>query len=46
MEQLPHQMPIWLGYVCFMVILLGYQQVARYLGSVDYHYKTLFQDLA
>ncbi|XP_036098134.1 phosphofurin acidic cluster sorting protein 2-like [Molossus molossus] len=45
-EQLSHQMPDWLGYVCFVVIPLGCHAVARYLGSVDHYYKTFFQDLA
>ncbi|KAM7067079.1 phosphofurin acidic cluster sorting protein 2-like [Molossus nigricans] len=45
-EQLSHQMPDWLGYVCFVVIPLGSHPVARYLGSVDHYYKNCFQDLA
>ncbi|KAM7039957.1 phosphofurin acidic cluster sorting protein 2-like [Molossus nigricans] len=45
-EQLSHQMPDWLGYVCFVVIPLGSHPVARYLGSVDHYYKIFFQDLA
>ncbi|KAM7067068.1 phosphofurin acidic cluster sorting protein 2-like [Molossus nigricans] len=45
-EQLSHQMPDWLGYVCFVVIPLGSHAVARYLGSVDHYYKIFFQDLA
>ncbi|KAM7069288.1 phosphofurin acidic cluster sorting protein 2-like [Molossus nigricans] len=45
-EQLSHQMPDWLGYVCFVVIPLGSHAVSRYLGSVDHYYKIFFQDLA
>ncbi|KAM7067066.1 phosphofurin acidic cluster sorting protein 2-like [Molossus nigricans] len=45
-EQLSHKIPDWLGYMCFVVILLGSHPMATYLGSVDYHYKIFFQDLA
>ncbi|KAM7067078.1 LOW QUALITY PROTEIN: phosphofurin acidic cluster sorting protein 2-like [Molossus nigricans] len=45
-EQLSHKMPDWLGYMCFVVILLGSHPMATYLGSVDYHCKIFFQDLA
>ncbi|XP_054565551.1 phosphofurin acidic cluster sorting protein 2-like [Eptesicus fuscus] len=45
-EQLSHKNPDWLGYLRFLVIPLGSHPVASYLGSVDYRYNHLFQDLA
>ncbi|XP_054565648.1 phosphofurin acidic cluster sorting protein 2-like [Eptesicus fuscus] len=45
-EQLSHKNPDWLGYMRFLVIPLGSHPVASYLGSVDYRYNHLFQDLA
>nr|KAF6369946.1 phosphofurin acidic cluster sorting protein 2 [Myotis myotis] len=45
-EQLSHKALDWLGYMHFLVILLGSHPLARYLGSVDCHYHKLLQDLA
>uniref|UniRef100_G1Q2A0 Phosphofurin acidic cluster sorting protein 2 n=1 Tax=Myotis lucifugus TaxID=59463 RepID=G1Q2A0_MYOLU len=36
----------WLGYMHFLVILLGSNPVARYLGSMHYRYHSFFPDLA
>lgn len=36
----------WLGYMHFLVTLLGSHSVARYLGSMEIRYNNLFQDLA
>ncbi|KAM4690822.1 phosphofurin acidic cluster sorting protein 2 [Rhinophrynus dorsalis] len=43
-DQLSHKTPDWLGYLRFLIIPLGSHPVAKYLGSVDYKYNTLFQD--
>ncbi|KAM3919208.1 phosphofurin acidic cluster sorting protein 2 isoform 2-T3 [Leptodactylus fuscus] len=45
-EQLSHKTPDWLGYLRFLIIPLGSNPVAKYLGTVDYKYNNLFQDLA
>uniref|UniRef100_L7N197 Phosphofurin acidic cluster sorting protein 1/2 C-terminal domain-containing protein n=1 Tax=Myotis lucifugus TaxID=59463 RepID=L7N197_MYOLU len=46
LELLSYKMLNWLGYVHFLVILLGSNPVARYLGSINYRYTNFFQDLA
>ncbi|KAM8921027.1 phosphofurin acidic cluster sorting protein 2 isoform 2-T2 [Pelodytes ibericus] len=43
-EHLSHKTPDWLGYLRFLIIPLGSNPVAKYLGSVDYRYNNLFQD--
>ncbi|XP_071971359.1 phosphofurin acidic cluster sorting protein 2 isoform X9 [Engystomops pustulosus] len=45
-EQLSHKTPDWLGYLRFLIIPLGSNPVAKYLGTVDYKYNNLFQDSA
>ncbi|XP_069806295.1 phosphofurin acidic cluster sorting protein 2 isoform X3 [Dendropsophus ebraccatus] len=45
-EQLSHKTPDWLGYIRFLIIPLGSNPVAKYLGSVDSKYNNLFQDSA
>uniref|UniRef100_G1Q346 Phosphofurin acidic cluster sorting protein 1/2 C-terminal domain-containing protein n=1 Tax=Myotis lucifugus TaxID=59463 RepID=G1Q346_MYOLU len=45
LELLSYKMLNWLGYVHFLVILLGSNPVARYLGSIHYRYTNFFQDL-
>uniref|UniRef100_L7N1R2 Phosphofurin acidic cluster sorting protein 2 n=1 Tax=Myotis lucifugus TaxID=59463 RepID=L7N1R2_MYOLU len=46
LELLSYKMLDWLGYEHFLVIPLGSNPVARYLGSVHYRYNSFFQDLA
>nr|KAF6296178.1 hypothetical protein mMyoMyo1_009244 [Myotis myotis] len=46
LELLSYKMLDWLGYVHFLVIPLGSNPVARYLGSMHYRYNSFFQDLA
>ncbi|XP_056401398.1 phosphofurin acidic cluster sorting protein 2 isoform X4 [Hyla sarda] len=45
-EQLSHKTPDWLGYIRFLIIPLGSNPVAKYLGTVDSKYNNLFQDSA
>ncbi|XP_077116795.1 phosphofurin acidic cluster sorting protein 2 isoform X12 [Ranitomeya variabilis] len=45
-EQLSHKTPDWVGYLRFLIIPLGSNPVAKYLGTVDYKYNNLFQDSA
>uniref|UniRef100_G1PZ25 Phosphofurin acidic cluster sorting protein 1/2 C-terminal domain-containing protein n=1 Tax=Myotis lucifugus TaxID=59463 RepID=G1PZ25_MYOLU len=45
LELLSYKLLNWLGYVHFLVILLGSNPVARYLGSIHYRYTNFFQDL-
>ncbi|TRY91375.1 hypothetical protein DNTS_008523 [Danionella cerebrum] len=45
-DHLTHKTPDWLGYLRFLVIPLGAHPVAKYLGSIDYRYNSLFQDSA
>ncbi|XP_075700528.1 phosphofurin acidic cluster sorting protein 2-like isoform X4 [Rhinoderma darwinii] len=45
-DQLSHKTPDWLGYLRFLIIPLGSNPVAKYLGTVDYKYHNLFQDSA
>ncbi|EPQ10179.1 Phosphofurin acidic cluster sorting protein 2 [Myotis brandtii] len=46
LELLSYKMLNWLGYMSFLVILLGSHPVARNLGSMHYHYNSFFQELA
>ncbi|EPQ14391.1 Phosphofurin acidic cluster sorting protein 2 [Myotis brandtii] len=46
LELLSYKVLNWLGYMSFLVIPLGSNPVARYLGSVHYRYNSFFQDLA
>uniref|UniRef100_A0A8D0DRQ0 Phosphofurin acidic cluster sorting protein 2 n=1 Tax=Salvator merianae TaxID=96440 RepID=A0A8D0DRQ0_SALMN len=45
-EQLASKTPDWLNYLRFLVVPLGSHPVAKYLGSVDNRYSTLFLDAA
>uniref|UniRef100_A0A8C3AA43 Phosphofurin acidic cluster sorting protein 2 n=1 Tax=Cyclopterus lumpus TaxID=8103 RepID=A0A8C3AA43_CYCLU len=45
-EHLSHKTPDWLGYIRFLIIPLGAHPVSKYLGTIDYRYNSLFQDLA
>ncbi|XP_057715338.1 phosphofurin acidic cluster sorting protein 2 isoform X3 [Corythoichthys intestinalis] len=45
-DHLTHKTPDWLGYMRFLVIPLGAHPVSKYLGSIDYRYNALFQDVA
>ncbi|XP_034050890.1 phosphofurin acidic cluster sorting protein 2 isoform X2 [Thalassophryne amazonica] len=45
-DHLSHKTPDWLGYMRFLIIPLGAHPVSKYLGTIDYHYNTLFQDAA
>ncbi|XP_073729560.1 phosphofurin acidic cluster sorting protein 2 isoform X2 [Misgurnus anguillicaudatus] len=45
-DHLTHKTPDWLGYLRFLIIPLGVHPVAKYLGSIDYRYNSLFQDSA
>ncbi|KAG7277093.1 hypothetical protein CRUP_031306 [Coryphaenoides rupestris] len=45
-DHLTHKTPDWLGYMRFLVIPLGAHPVSKYLGSIDYRYNSLFQDVA
>ncbi|CAI5771163.1 Uncharacterized protein PODLI_1B000700 [Podarcis lilfordi] len=45
-EQLAGKTPDWLNYLRFLVVPLGSHPVAKYLGSVDNRYSTLFLDAA
>uniref|UniRef100_G1Q6R5 Uncharacterized protein n=1 Tax=Myotis lucifugus TaxID=59463 RepID=G1Q6R5_MYOLU len=46
LEMLSYKMLDWPGFVHFLVILLGSNPVARYLGFMHYRYNSFFQDLA
>lgn len=46
LELLSYKMLGWLGDVHFLVIPLGSNVVARYLGSMHYCYNSFSQDLA
>ncbi|XP_077192672.1 phosphofurin acidic cluster sorting protein 2-like isoform X2 [Paroedura picta] len=45
-EQLAGKTPDWLNYLRFLVVPLGSHPLAKYLGSVDNRYSTLFLDTA
>ncbi|XP_042302563.1 phosphofurin acidic cluster sorting protein 2-like isoform X4 [Sceloporus undulatus] len=45
-EQLASKTPDWLNYLRFLVVPLGSHPLAKYLGSVDNRYSTLFLDAA
>ncbi|XP_048338400.1 phosphofurin acidic cluster sorting protein 2-like isoform X2 [Sphaerodactylus townsendi] len=45
-EQLASKTPDWLNYLRFLVVPLGSHPLAKYLGSVDNRYSTLFLDTA
>ncbi|KAJ7341194.1 hypothetical protein JRQ81_005022 [Phrynocephalus forsythii] len=45
-EQLASKTPDWLNYLRFLVVPLGSHPLAKYLGSVDNRYSTLFLDVA
>ncbi|XP_061481477.1 phosphofurin acidic cluster sorting protein 2-like isoform X3 [Rhineura floridana] len=45
-EQLASKTPDWLNYLRFLVVPLGSHPLAKYLGSVDSRYGTLFLDAA
>lgn len=45
-EQLAGKTPDWLNYLRFLVVPLGSHPLAKYLGSVDNRYSTLFLDVA
>uniref|UniRef100_A0A8D0L194 Phosphofurin acidic cluster sorting protein 1/2 C-terminal domain-containing protein n=1 Tax=Sphenodon punctatus TaxID=8508 RepID=A0A8D0L194_SPHPU len=43
-EQLASKTPDWLNYLRFLVVPLGSHPLAKYLGSVDNKYSSLFLD--
>ncbi|KAJ6667011.1 hypothetical protein lerEdw1_019014 [Lerista edwardsae] len=45
-EQLAGKTPDWLNYLRFLVVPLGSHPLAKYLGSVDNRYSSLFLDAA